>query len=108
MSARHRVTLRNRGGREHLVDAGQALLPALEAAGEVLPAGCRYGGCITCAARLLSGGVEDRGTALQPWQRARGYVLLCVATPRSDCVLEVGVDSQDRLYRHPFAGPEPE
>jgi ferredoxin len=104
-AAKHRVTLQNRGGRVVVVGEDERLLDALEAAGEVLPVGCRYGGCITCAARLCAGEVDQsEARALKPWQIGRGYVLLCVAQPRSDLVLEVGVESQDRLYRHPFAG----
>ena len=34
-----------------------------------------------------------------------GYVLLCVARPRSDCTLDVGVESHDKLYRNPFQSP---
>ena len=70
----------------------------------MLPIACRYGGCITCAARLLSGRVrQPNATALDGRQSRAGYVLLCVARPRSDCVLEVGVESHGDLYRNPFA-----
>ncbi len=99
----YRITLANRGGR--IVECGddEPILDAAEDAGLVLPFGCRYGGCITCAARLVSGVVDQsEGVALKPDQIADGFVLLCVARPRSDCVLEVGVESQDRLYRNPF------
>ena len=34
-----------------------------------------------------------------------GYVILCVARPMSDCTLEVGVESHDKLYRNPFLDP---
>jgi ferredoxin len=34
-----------------------------------------------------------------------GYIILCVARPLNDCVLEVGVDSHDKLYRNPFLDP---
>ena len=100
----HQVRLRNREGRSYGVGEDQPILAALEAAGEVLPVGCRYGGCVTCAARLVSGEVaQAEQKALKPWQLERGYVLLCVARPRSDVVLDVGVESHDRLYRNPFA-----
>jgi ferredoxin len=71
-----------------------------------LPYGCRYGGCISCAAKLLSGEVDQRGgVALNGRQLADGYVLLCVARPLGDCTFDVGVESHDRLYRNPFASP---
>jgi ferredoxin len=72
----------------------------------LLPYGCRYGGCISCAAKLLSGEVDQsEGVALNGRQMAAGYVLLCVARPKSDCTLEVGVESHDKLYRNPFQSP---
>ena len=99
----YRITLANRGGRVSPCGEADTILEAAEDGGVVLPFGCRYGGCITCAARLVSGVVDQsEGVALKPDQIADGFVLLCVARPRSDCVLEVGVESQDRLYRNPF------
>ena len=72
-------------------------------AGIQLPIGCDYGGCITCAAKLISGEVRQPGaTALNKRQSQAGYVLLCVARPRSDCVIEEGVESHDQLYQNPF------
>ena len=77
----------------------------MEAAGQKLPVGCRYGVCATCAARLLQGEVEQsQAVGLKPEQIAKGYVLLCIASPRSDCQLEVGVESQQELYVNPFKG----
>lgn len=72
-------------------------------AGLQLPIGCDYGGCITCAAKLLSGEVRQPGaTALNKRQSKAGYILLCVARPKSDCVIEEGVESHDQLYQNPF------
>ncbi len=69
-----RVVVTNRDGRVVEVADGQTILEAAEAGGVVLPYGCRYGGCVTCAAR-------------QP----------------TDCKLEVGVRSHFRgLYRNKF------
>jgi ferredoxin len=100
----HRVTLRNRGGMTLSVGEDEAVLDVFEKAGCVLPVACRYGGCITCAARMISGSVrQPRGTALNKRQSALGYVLLCVARPNEDCVFEVGVESHDQLYVNPFA-----
>ncbi|HEY9614981.1 2Fe-2S iron-sulfur cluster-binding protein [Allocoleopsis sp.] len=85
------------------VAENQYILDAVEATGLRLPVGCRYGACITCAARLIEGEVDQsQGVALKPAQEAMGYVLLCIAYPRSDCKFEVGADCQDKLYRNPF------
>jgi len=100
------ITLANEGEGVFQVDGDTPLLDTLEAKGVSLPYGCRYGGCISCAARLLAGKVDQSdGVALNGRQLADGYVLLCVARPLSDCTLEVGVDSHDRLYRNPFQSP---
>ncbi|HRO10635.1 2Fe-2S iron-sulfur cluster-binding protein [Amaricoccus sp.] len=101
---RHAVTLRNRAGLTLEVGEDEPVLDAAEAAGCVLPVGCRYGGCITCAARMISGAVrQPKGTALNRRQAGLGYVLLCVARPTEDCVFEVGVESHGELYANPFA-----
>ena len=101
----YQVTLNNRGNRTIEVTEDAILLDALEEAGIRLPYGCRYGACVTCAARLLEGEVEQsEGVALKSQQEEMGYVLLCIARPLSDCRLEVGVEAQDDLYINPFKG----
>ena len=82
------------------------LLEALEKVGLSLPYGCRYGGCVSCAAKLISGEIKQKNaTALNTRQLKKGYILLCVAKPLTDCVLEVGVESHDELYLNPFTYP---
>jgi ferredoxin len=106
MASRHRITLANRGGQTFEVDGNAPLLETLEGHGVSLPYGCRYGGCISCAAKLLDGEVDQsEGVALNGRQMRDGYVLLCVARPQSDCTLDVGVESHDKLYRNPFQSP---
>lgn len=101
-----RVTLRNRNNLTLDVGKDEAIIDAVEASGHVLPIACRYGGCITCAAKLISGAVrQPNGTAINKRQSQAGYILLCVARPKSDCVIEVGVESHDKLYQNPFAAP---
>ncbi len=103
---RFTITLANQGGRSFVVDGDAPLLETLEEHGVSLPYGCRYGGCISCAAKLLDGEVEQsEGVALNGRQVNDGYVLLCVARPQSNCTLDVGVDSHDKLYRNPFQSP---
>lgn len=100
------ITLANRGGEVVEVDGRQPLLKSLRAAGVDLPYGCEYGGCITCAAKLIEGRVNQAAqVALNNRQINDGYVILCVARPLTDCVLAVGVDSHDKLYRNPFLDP---
>ena len=101
---KHKVTLRNRDNLSFDVGEDEAIIDIVEAAGHVLPIACRYGGCITCAARMISGSVrQPKGTALNKRQSEAGYVLLCVARPTADCVFEVGVESHTMLYENPFA-----
>ena len=100
------VTLANRDGLVIEVDRRRPLLNTLEEHGVSLPFGCRYGGCISCAAKLLCGEIDQRAAvALNGRHLNDGYVLLCVARPLTDCTLDVGVDSHDKLYRNPFASP---
>ncbi|WP_414589275.1 2Fe-2S iron-sulfur cluster-binding protein [Scytonema sp. PCC 10023] len=101
----YKVELVNRNNFVVEVAENQYILDAVEAAGLRLPVGCRYGACITCAARLIEGEVDQsKGVALKPAQETIGYVLLCIAYPRSDCKFDVGVECQDKLYTNPFKG----
>lgn len=105
-AGRFTITLANQGGQSFEVDGDEPLLDTLEQHGVSLPYGCRYGGCISCAAKLLDGEVDQsEGVALNGRQMYDGYVLLCVARPQSDCTLDVGVESHDKLYRNPFQSP---
>ena len=97
------VTLANRGNATFEVTGRRPLLDELCDLGVDLPFGCRYGGCITCAAKLINGEIDQRSqVALNIRQIAEGYVILCVARAATDCVLEIGTD---RLYRNPFLDP---
>lgn len=100
------ITLANRDGVTFDVDYRQPLLDSLREQGVDLPYGCKYGGCITCAAKLVEGTVNQNAqVALNNRQINNGYVILCVARPTSDCTLEIGVESHDKLYRNPFLDP---
>ncbi|MGB7204730.1 MAG: 2Fe-2S iron-sulfur cluster-binding protein [Anderseniella sp.] len=103
----HKITVANRGGRELYVRDGQNIADVCEAADIPVPIACRYGGCITCAGKLVSGSVrQPKGTALNKRQSQAGYILMCVAQPKEDCIIEVGVETHGQLYRNPFLGPE--
>jgi len=98
-----KVELKNSGV---TIDVGvdEPIYNAALKAGIQLPIACEYGGCITCAAKLISGKVRQPGaTAINKRQSQAGYILLCVARPKTECVIEDGVESHDQLYQNPFA-----
>ncbi len=100
------VKISNRDGLSYQVDGKRPLLDSLREQGVDLPYGCRYGGCISCAAKLIDGEVDQkRQVALNNRQINDGYIILCVARPKSNLVLEIGVESHDKLYRNPFLDP---
>ncbi len=103
---KHTITIRNRNNSTYEVDAGKPLLDSLQALGVDLPYGCKYGGCISCAAKLIEGKVNQKAqVALNNRQINDGYIILCVARPEQDCTLDIGVESHDKLYRNPFLDP---
>ena len=100
------IVIANRGQAVYEVKGRKPLLEELREQGVDLPYGCRYGGCITCAAKLISGEVDQRAqVALNKRQIHDGYVIMCVARAKTDCVFEIGVDSHDKLYGNPFIDP---
>ena len=101
-----KVEISNRRGKSYKVEDKRALLDSLKEQGVDLPYGCKYGGCITCAAKLVYGEVDQRRqVALNNRQINDGYIILCVARPMSNLILEIGVESHDKLYRNPFLDP---
>ncbi len=101
-----KVEISNRQGKSYKVEDKRPLLDSLKEQGVDLPYGCKYGGCITCAAKLVYGEVDQRRqVALNNRQINDGYIILCVARPLSNLILEIGVESHDKLYRNPFLDP---
>ena len=101
-----KVEIANRRGNSYKVEDKRPLLDSLKEQGVDLPYGCKYGGCITCAAKLIDGEVDQRRqVALNNRQINDGYIILCVARPLSNLILEIGVESHDKLYRNPFLDP---
>ena len=70
-----------------------------------LPFGCQSGGCASCRVRLRSGDIEYpfAPPALSAAEIESGYVLMCLARPRSDLVLELHQPPQlDQLRPQQF------
>ena len=100
------ITIANRENKTFEVKGSKPLLQELRSHGVDLPYGCQYGGCITCAAKLIDGEVDQRSqVALNNRQINDGYIILCVARAKTDCTIEIGVESHDKLYRNPFKKP---
>ena len=100
------ITIANRDGETFEVNSKRPILETLRDQGVDLPFGCKYGGCITCAAKLISGKVDqNRQVALNNRQINDGYIILYVARPLTDITIEIGVESHGNLYRNPFLDP---
>jgi len=69
--------------------ADRPLLDAAARAGIALPSSCRNGTCRTCMCRLLEGQVRYviQWPGLLPEEKAKGWILPCIARAQSDVVL---------------------
>tara|TARA_B100001250_G_scaffold337829_1_gene304737 strand:+ start:1119 stop:1484 length:366 start_codon:yes stop_codon:yes gene_type:complete len=102
----NKITIANRENIFFEVKGNKPLLLELREQGLDLPYGCQYGGCITCAAKLIEGEIDQSAqVALNNRQINDGYVIMCVARAKTDCTFEIGVESHDKLYRNPFIDP---
>ncbi|MDQ2049365.1 2Fe-2S iron-sulfur cluster-binding protein [Natronolimnohabitans sp. A-GB9] len=88
-------------GETHTIEVreDESILSAARSAGLWLSADCQQGWCITCGAKLLEGEVDhSNAKRYYPEDEEAGFVLTCVAQPRSDVVLEV--ERYDELLQH--------
>ena len=102
MPQTYTVEIQHQGNTHTLqVAEDQKILTAALAAGIDLPSSCNAGVCTTCAAQILEGKVDQsEGMGVGPEPQAKGYVLLCVAYPRSD--LKIVTEKEDELYHLQF------
>lgn len=86
----HRVYLAGRS-QSFAVESGETLLQAGLRHHLALPFGCQSGGCGSCRVRMVDGKVDYpfRPPALSAAEIDAGYILMCLAQPQTDLVVEL-------------------
>ncbi|MEG4054913.1 MULTISPECIES: 2Fe-2S iron-sulfur cluster-binding protein [unclassified Microcoleus] len=83
------------------VPEDKQILRVANDAGIELPSSCNAGVCTTCAGKIIEGKVDQAdGMGVSPDLQAEGYVLLCVAYPRSN--LKIETEKEDIVYDRQF------
>lgn len=102
MSNTYTVKIRN-SGQSYTIQVPEVrkILDIAQQQNIELPSSCNAGVCTTCAAKIISGEVEQsEGMGLSPELQSEGYALLCVSYPRSDLEIETG--KEDEVYDRQF------
>jgi ferredoxin len=102
MANLYTVEILHRGNTQTIqVPDDRTILEVAVEQGFDLPSSCTAGVCTTCAAQVTAGEVfQEDGVGLSPDLQEKGFTLLCVSYPRSDCKVET--DKEDAVYELQF------
>ncbi|MDJ0676973.1 MAG: 2Fe-2S iron-sulfur cluster-binding protein [Calothrix sp. MO_167.B42] len=103
MTTTYTVELQHQGSIHTLqVPENETILSVADAAKLGLPSSCHAGVCTTCAGKITNGGTVEQtdGMGVYTELQQQGYVLLCVAYPRSD--LKIETEQEDTVYQLQF------
>jgi len=102
MPQTYTVQINHQGNTQTIqVPEDKTILRAAADAGLDLPSSCNAGVCTTCAGRIIEGKVDQaEGMGVSPELQQQGYVLLCVAYPRSN--LKIETEKEEEVYNRQF------